>query len=426
MPQAFDIVIVGGGAAGLMAACHASRGLRVAVVERLPSPGRKILATGGGRCNFTTALPEESIPPLFGRHGRFITPALRAFPPSAIREWFARHGIASVVEDGRFVFPASHRAADVLDALCDAARRNGAAIMADTSAEELLRDEGGAVCGVRTSRGVIHAPCVILAAGGHSMPNLGSNGSGLALASAAGHAIVPIVPSLVPLVAADEWAKALPGVSLEDALVRFEAPRTGEKPSRRHAIHEERGAVLFTHRGVSGPAVLDISGFVSEALAAQGVAGAPDSPIAITIRPIASRDAEAWRALFSKWRAANGGKAIRNLLAGEMPRAFAQALCAVAGVPDAPLAQTGKAALEQLVTLCGGMPLAISSTEGWDHSMATRGGVSLSEVDPATMRSRLVDGLSFAGEILDLDAPCGGFNLTWAFASAALAMNRIP
>ncbi len=420
----FDIVIIGGGAAGLMAACHAPRGLRVAVIERLSAPGRKILATGGGRCNFTTALPDDSIPPLFGRQGRFITPALRAFPPRAIRDWFAHAGVASVVEDGRFVFPASHRASDVLEALCATARRNGVKIFEDTLAEELLRDDSGAICGVRTSNGVIDSPRVILAAGGHSMPPLGSNGSGIALARGVGHAIVQPIPTLVPLDAADDWAKSLPGVSLEDAIVRFEPPRDATSPRRRMA-HEERGAVLFTHHGVSGPAVLNISGAVSESLAAQRASGASADPVAISIRPIASRDEEAWRSIFAKWRASNGGKAIRNLLAGELPRAFAQALCAVAGIPDAPLAQTDKSSLSRLVSLCGAFPLAIESTGGWDHSMVTRGGVALSEVDPATMRSKIVEGLYFAGEILDLDAPCGGFNLTWAFASAYLASKSI-
>lgn len=429
----FDIIIVGGGAAGLMAACHAPRGARVAVLERLESPGRKILATGGGRCNFTTALDASELPALFGRQGRFIANAVRAFPPERIREWFAREGVDSVVEEGRFVFPASHRAADILEALRRAAQKRGATIMTDTSAESLaIAACGGADAPSRAVEGVrvvgrgarpggaadagclIRARKVILAAGGHSMPSLGSNGSGFALARQAGHAVVDPVPALVPLVAADEWAKSIPGVSLDDALVRFDPRKFGA--NKRMAAREERGAVMFTHHGVSGPAVLDISGAVSEALA-------NGAPATLALRPVADMDSEAWRATFAEWRAKNGGKALRNLLPAKLPRAFAQALCTLAGVPDAPLAQTGGDALRRLAELCGWLPLVIAGTEGWDRSMATRGGVSLSEVHPATLGSRLVRGLHFAGEILDLDAPCGGFNLTWAFASGALAMS---
>ena len=408
----FDLVVAGAGAAGLMAACQAPAGTRVALCDPLPEAGRKLLATGGGRCNFTTARDPADLPALFGPSGRFVVPALRAMPPARIRKVFAGLGVPSVVEDGRYVFPASRRASDVRDALLRAALRRGTAFFPGTRAEGLWT-EGGAVRGVRTTRGLLRAPRVLLATGGRSMPALGSDGSGHALARAAGHEVTPLFPALVPLTVADDWAKALPGLSLEEASLRLEIVRPSPA-SRRRGPREEAGAVLFTHHGLSGPAALDLSGAVAAALA--------DGPVRVVLRPVAGLDATAWRAILDGWRATDGGRSPRNLLATRLPRAFATALCDLAGLANQPLAQTPKAALLRLAELCGGVPLVATGTGGWEHSMVTRGGVALSGVDPATLQSRHVAGLFFAGEILDLDAPCGGFNLTWAFASATLAV----
>ncbi|MGI6494563.1 MAG: NAD(P)/FAD-dependent oxidoreductase [Kiritimatiellia bacterium] len=428
----FDLVIVGGGAAGLMAACQAPQGLRIAVCEHLPEAGRKLLATGGGRCNFTTAMDSGALPALFGRQGRFIVPALRAMPPQGLRDWFARIGVPSVVEEGRFVFPESHCAADVRDALLAQARKRGATVLLGTKAESLLLRETGrdggnrisrAVAGVRTSRGVLRAPHVLLATGGCSMPALGSDGSGYALAREAGHTTSPPLPALVPLRAADDWAKKLPGVSLEEALLRFEPPAGCSPALRRAGTREEYGPVLFTHHGLSGPAALNLSGIVAAALEEQ--AGQPSPGIRVILRPIAGRDERSWQRQLATWRAEGGRRSVRNLLSGVLPRAVATTLCSLAEVPDVALAQTPGKALARLAGYCGGTPLAISGTDGWNHSMVTRGGVTLPEIDPATLRSKLADGLSFAGEVVDLDAPCGGFNLTWAFASATLAARSV-
>ena len=261
------------------------------------------------------------------------------------------------------------------------------------------------------------------------MESLGSNGSGFRLARSAGHAIVEPVPALVPLVVEEQWAREMPGVSLEDAIIRFDPALQGgagkecaHGGGKRHAV-ERRGALLFTHHGISGPAALDISGAVSRHLSMQSKedGGSGGGTVTLVIRPVAALDRDKWRSLLADWGRRHGGKALRNLLPDVMPRAFANAVCMAAGVPDTPLAQTGKAALARLESFCDGIALTVAATEGWGRSMVTSGGVSLSEIDPATMRSKIADGLSFAGEIVDLDAPCGGFNLTWAFASGALA-----
>jgi predicted Rossmann fold flavoprotein len=401
-----DVLVIGAGPAGLMAAAvAAAAGRRVRVCERMEGAGRKLLATGGGRCNFTTTAGIDAICAAFGRQGRFLQPAVSAFPPPAIRAFFASAGVPGVAQADGCVFPVSQRARDVLDALVREATRHGAAIDSRCAVRQIVvRD--GAVAGVETADGFVGAPRVILAAGGRSYPALGSDGSGFALAEATGHVLVAPVPALVPLITAEAWPGQLAGIVLEQARVRID--RKGQPREGR------AGPVLFTHRGVSGPPVLDLSGSVA-ALLAQG------APVPLLLAPRLDRDAAAWRAQFDGWRAAFGRRAIHNLLAGELPRGLAQVLCEQAGLAEATPAQARREQLEALARLCAEMPLTIPQTGGWEHAMVTRGGVALAGVDPRTLQSRHVSGLYFAGEILDLDGPCGGYNLTWAFASGRLA-----
>ena len=389
-----------------MAAVTASAaGRRVCVCERMESAGRKLLATGGGRCNLTTTAGIDPIVAAFGRQGRFLHAAVRDFAPPDIRAFFAAAGVPTVAQADGCVFPVSQRARDVLDALVRQASCHGAEMACRCAIRKIVvRD--GVVAGVETADGFRAAPRVILAAGGRSYPELGSDGSGFALAVETGHTLAAPVPALVPLITAEAWPRQLAGIVLEQARVRIDRkaePREGRA-----------GPVLFTHRGVSGPPVLDLSGAVAAALAA-------GAPARLLVATRTDRDAAAWRALFDGWRTTFGKRAIRNLLAGELPRALAQILCEQAGLGETTPAQARREQLEALARLCAEMPLTITQTEGWEHAMVTRGGVALAEVDPRTLQSRLVPGLFFAGEILDLDGPCGGYNLTWAFASGRLA-----
>ncbi len=401
-----DVLVIGAGPAGLMAAvAAAAAGRRVRVCERMESAGRKLLTTGGGRCNLTNMAGVDAIIAAFGRQGRFMQPALREFGPDVLRDFFAAAGVPTVVQDDGCVFPVSQRARDVLDALAREATRHGAEIDCRCAVQKLVvRD--GVVAGVEAADGLIATPRVILAAGGRSYPALGSDGSGLALAVAVGHTLVPPVPALVPLITAETWPKQLAGIVLEQARVRID--RKGQPREGRV------GPVLFTHRGISGPPVLDLSGAVA-ALLAEG------APVSLLIAPRIDRDLSAWRTLFDGWRASFGRRALHNLLSGELPRALAQVLCELTGLMETTPAQARREQLDTLARLCAELPLTIQQTEGWEHAMVTRGGVKLNEVDPQTLQSRCVPGLFFAGEILDLDGPCGGYNLTWAFASGQLA-----
>jgi len=391
----------------MAAVAAAAQGARVTLFERMEGTGRKLLATGGGRCNLTTTVPRAALLEAFGRRGRFAAPALEAFGPAAIRSFFAREGVPTAAQDDGCVFPASQRAADVLAALQRAAGRRGVRLVCGTRVERVAETPGGGLsCRTAAGSGVPFR-AVVLAAGGCSYPGLGSDGGGFDLARVLGVRVVAPTPALVPLVTAEAWPSALSGIVLPRARLRIVARGAGKAGCE--------GAVLFTHRGISGPAALNLSGAVAARLAS-GEAAVP-----LTLAARADRDARAWLAFLESRVTHVGRRACHNVLSGELPRALAETLCEAAGVGGAALAQAGPRRLEALAALCGGAPLTVAATEGWDRAMATRGGVALDELDTDTLACRRVPGLFCAGECVDLDGPCGGYNLTWAFASGWLA-----
>ena len=492
-----DVAVVGAGPAGLMAAIAAAeRGRKVILIEQLPRPGRKLLATGGGRCNLTNTLPAAELAARFGRHGRFMMPALDLLSPSGLRSFFDGLAVPTCVPDGFHVYPASDSAATVLAAIDGRARRLGVIFRLGVRAtglwlsdQELLRGGSphpprrpaqslGAVgaethratiqvenalrgdkaqapaprlLGLLTDGGPVAAPCVVLATGGRGYPDLGATGTGYALARQAGHTIVDPVPALVPLVIRETEFRQCAGVSLPvrsasgrtDAATRRPAParraNAGARPAGpggdaalygdaatspavrvwidlpRHPRAGVTGDLLFTHRGVSGPAILDISGDVAALLASR-----PTVPIRIDLAP--GITAAAWLDRFDRRQAGRSAATVRALLADHLPKSLAAAIAEFAGVdPAARPSEVPRPARQRLATVLTGLPLTATATEGWDAAMITRGGVSLKEVDPHTLRSRRLAGLFFAGEILDLDGPSGGFNLQWAFSSGRLA-----
>ncbi len=402
-----DVVVIGGGPAGLMAAIAAAQaGQDVMLMEQSAKPGSKLLATGGGRCNLTNTVPNEPFMAAFGRQGRFMAPALEAMDSDALRQFFVELGVPTVVDDAGQVFPVSQLAASVHGALLRLCEQLGVRLRPRTAAAQLVV-EGGRVVGVAKDVGRITAPRVVLATGGRSYPKLGANGSGYEIAAKAGHTIVPPVPALVPLVIKEPWVGRCAGISLPAARIWLDLPgrpKTGRV-----------GDILFTHRGLSGPVVLDLSGEAAALLAA-----GKKAPLRVELSPGATP--KEWMARLEQWRTTLGRRRLHTLVGQYMPARLATELCAQAGIgEDDHAAHILADQARKLVEMLTALPLTVAGTEGFESAMVTRGGVSLKDVDPRTLQSRRVEGLFFAGEVLDLDGPCGGYNLQWAFASGRLA-----
>jgi predicted Rossmann fold flavoprotein len=402
----YDKIIVGGGPAGLTAAIFAARnGNRVLLLERLNSPGKKLLATGGGHCNLTNTLPIETFARSFGKQWRFTLPAFQNFNPQSLCEFFRGLGVETESTDGFHVFPVSNKASDVLNALLSECRKLSVEILSGKPVKQLMI-ENGAIVGVITDSGEIKADKVIIACGGRSYPALGSNGSGYQLAKFAGHKIIEPLPALVELHCQEKWPGSCAGIALKSI-------RIDVFPPKKSAEFAE-GDFLFTHSGISGPAALNISGAVSELLHQNNSAE-------VFVNFFPGKTVSAWMNDFELWQKKDGKKQISKIISDFVPRRLAEIFCSESGCENTEASRLSRVSREKLSAMLSSCKLQITGTAGFDKAMVTRGGVSLKEINPQNMESRIVKGLHFAGEVIDIDGPCGGFNLQWAFSSAFLA-----
>jgi len=405
------VIVVGAGAAGLMAAGQAAAsGAQVLLLEKMRRPGRKLLITGKGRCNLTNVAPLAEFIEHFGRNGRFLRQAFARFFTPDLIEFFEHLNVPLVTERGGRVFPASERAADVVEALRAWRRQNGVTIQTQSRVQQLLL-EGEQVTGVVVDQAgktrTCPAEAVIIATGGASYPATGSTGDGYRLAESVGHTIVPIRPALVPLETAEPVAGRLQGLSLRNVTARVLVD--GRQQSKVF------GEMLFTHFGLSGPIILTLSKGVVDALR-QGQKVA----ISIDLKPAldeAKLDARLIRDLN-----AHGKQQYHNLLKNLLPRKLIPVCVEQTSIPAAKVAHqiTGQER-RRLGNWLKDFRLAIIGHRSFAEAIVTAGGVDTREVNPRTMESRLVPGLFFAGEVLDLDGDTGGYNLQAAFSTAWLA-----
>ncbi|WP_295419290.1 NAD(P)/FAD-dependent oxidoreductase [uncultured Subdoligranulum sp.] len=403
-----DLLIVGAGAAGLMAAGAAcARGLRVTVLEHNPKgPGQKLLITGKGRCNVTSDSDVREFLPYVRHNGRFLYSSLYAFPPSAAMELFESLGVPLKTERGRRVFPQSDRAADVLAALRSYA---GEAEFLRGSAQKLILEEG--VCrGVVTDRGqTLRAAATLIATGGISYPVTGSDGSGYQLARQAGHTIVDPQPSLCSLVSPDPACRKMMGLSLRN--VRLTLLCDG-KP-----LFSEQGEALFTHFGLSGPLVLSASTYIED-LARHRYVCAFDLKPALDEKTLYDRLTRDFAAL--------GGHSVQGALEKLLPHSMRPVAVEKWGVdPATRAAQITREQKQALVRLCKHWEVPITALGDREHAVVTAGGVDVRQVDPKTMASKCCPGLYFAGEVLDVDARTGGYNLQIAWSTAQAAAKAV-
>ncbi|MBN1613488.1 MAG: NAD(P)/FAD-dependent oxidoreductase [Deltaproteobacteria bacterium] len=427
-----EVIVVGAGASGMMAAGRASElGAKTLLLEKTDGPGKKILISGKSRCNLTNDKDLDTFIGMYGPNGSFLYGAFSRFFRDELLAFLRRYGVETRVERGGRIFPASESASDVVVAFQRFLQDQGTEMIAGTRVTGIeVRD--GRAKGVRTASGLYEASAVVLATGGSTYPGTGSSGDGYRMARALGHAIVKLRPSLVPLVVDDrDLARSMQGVSLRN--VRLTAyrcraseiepawipgPGTPDVISGRHGvtplIESRQGEMMITHFGLGGPITLLMSLAVVDALERGSVS------IAIDLKPALDRK-QLHRRLQRDFDLF-GRRRFRRILAGLLPQKMIDPFVKLAGIPpDKPAHQIHAEERERLVDLIKMFRFDIKGSLPLSRAIVTAGGVSLQEIDPRTMASRRIGGLFFCGEVMDIDADTGGYNLQAAFSTGYAA-----
>ncbi len=401
------VIVVGAGASGLIAAgTAAARGLKVTVLERNPRPARKVMITGKGRCNITNAADLDRLIRNVPRNGRFLYSAFSRFTPEDIMTLMEKQGVPVKTERGNRVFPQSDKAVDVVDALVRYAKHSGAKIDHARVTDLLIKDNQAV--GVKSEDGrAFSADAVIIASGGKSYPGTGSTGDGYQLAMQAGHTVVPPKPSLVPLVVHEGWCSQLQGLSLKNVSITVIDAQTGKE------IFNDMGEMLFTHFGVSGPLILSASSHMREMRPERYVIRLDLKP-ALTLEQLDLR--------LQRDFAANANKNFINALDGLLPKKMVPVAVKLSQIPpEIKVNQISREMRRRLAELLKSIKITVIDFRPIEEAIITSGGVCVKEINPKTMESKLVNGLFFAGEVIDVDAYTGGYNLQIAFSTGYLA-----
>ena len=400
-----QIVVAGAGAAGMMAAVTAARqGAKVVLIEPNEKVGRKLYITGKGRCNVTNDCRVDRLLASVPRNGKFLYSAFSRFSPQDTIAFFEKLGVPLKVERGNRVFPQSDRAADVIDALWKELRRCRVELRQDRVTEVAV--SGGRVSGVKLEKaGLVNCEAVLLATGGASYPRTGSTGDGYRIAEALGHTITPIRGSLVPLESEDRACSQLQGLSLRNVVLRM-------KNQRGKSVYQEQGELLFTHFGLSGPLVLSASAhmdFARDRYAAH-----------IDLKPALDEEKLDARLLRDFGERAN--QDVSNALGALVPRSMIPVMAERTGIDgQTKVRDIRREQRRRLLDALKDFTVDISGPRPVEEAIVTAGGVKVSQVDPKTMQSKLVQGLYFAGELLDVDGYTGGFNLQIAWSTGYAA-----
>lgn len=401
------VIVIGAGAAGMMAAGKAAeRGLQVLLLEKNEHAGKKMLISGKGRCNITNDTDIEGLIANIPGNGDFLYSAFYNFSNYNLIDFFNSNGLKTKVERGNRVFPLSDRSKDVVDTMLNYVKRNGARIMFKSPVKSIdIKD--GRVCGVFLKHGDrVECDSVILATGGLSYPGTGSTGDGYRMASALGHSVIKLKPSLVPLTVDEKWVKDLEGLSLKNVSIKL-VNKNGKK------IYEDFGEMLFTGFGVSGPVVLSASRHILDL-------DYRDIKLYIDLKPALSNEKlnDRIQRDFNKY----SRKQLKNSLDELLPKKMIPVIIMLSEIPsDKFVNQITRYERANLVRLLKNLEFNITGSRPVEEAIITAGGVSTDEINPSTMESKIIRGLFFAGEIIDVDGYTGGYNLTIAFSTGFLS-----
>lgn len=400
------VIVVGGGAAGMMA-CHAAAmcGHQVTLLEKNEKLGKKIYITGKGRCNLTNASDMEALFANVMSNRKFLYSAFYTFDNNQVIDLFEMNGMATKTERGNRVFPVSDHSSDVISTMAKVLKNDNVEVKLNTTVQSLIIKDNKA-CGVIVNGKEISADNVILCTGGLSYPSTGSTGDGYEFAKKAGHRITDCTPSLVPFNIREEWVKDLQGLSLKNSAVTIY--------DEKKKLYSDFGEMLFTHFGVSGPMILSASGNIKAAEFAKPL------KLVIDLKPAMTEEQLDKRILrdFDE----NKNKQFRNSVSKLLPSKLIPIIIDLSGIdPDKKVNEISKEERNHFVHLLKNLTMTINGLRGWNEAIITKGGINVKDVNPSTMESKLVSNLFFAGEVLDLDAMTGGYNLQIAWSTGYLA-----
>jgi hypothetical protein len=402
------IAVVGAGPAGMMAAIRSSQlGQDVILIEKNPLAGRKLLLSGKGRCNLTNTCTLDSFIKRFSGNGEFLRDAFKKFSNLDLMRFFETRGLELKIERQLRVFPVSNRADSVLEALKKELHKNKVKILYKTAAKDIFTQDNKPKGLLLSDGKVIPTDKLIFATGGVSYSFTGSTGDGIKLAQKLGHRIVSLRPGLVPLKVRQQYPRLLEGLALKNISLRF--------CDGKREIVSGIGELLFTTCGISGALVLSLSGQIGDWLKVN-----KNLYVEIDLKPALSKEQLNTRLL--REFSLNSKKTIKNMLKALLPKRLIEVFMDIAKImPDKKVSQISRAERQRIVTLLKGLRLDIAELMPIEEAMITRGGVSLKDINPKTMESRIIKGLYFAGEMIDVDADTGGFNLQAAFSTGYLA-----
>ncbi len=400
------VIVVGGGAAGMMA-CHAAAmcGHQVTLLEKNEKLGKKIYITGKGRCNLTNASDMEVLFSNVMSNRKFLYSAFYTFDNNQVIDLFETNGMETKTERGNRVFPVSDHSSDVISTMARVLKNDNVEVKLNTTVQSLIIKENKA-CGVIVNGKEIFADNVIVCTGGLSYPSTGSTGDGYEFAREAGHRIIDCTPSLVPFNIREEWVKDLQGLSLKNSAITIY--------DEKKKLYSDFGEMLFTHFGVSGPMILSASGNIRAAEFAKPL------KLVIDLKPAMTEDQLDKRILrdFDE----NKNKQFRNSVSKLLPSKLIPIMIDLSGIdPDKKVNEISKEERSNFVHLLKNLTMTVNGLRDWKEAIITKGGVSVKDINPSTMESKLVSNLFFAGEVLDLDAMTGGYNLQIAWSTGYLA-----
>jgi predicted Rossmann fold flavoprotein len=398
-----DICIIGAGAAGLMAAT-AAKAKKVILVESNTTAGRKLLLTGRGRCNLTHTGSIDEIIRAYRPFEKFVRHCIHEFPPQKLRDFFSHRGLETVAEQTGCVFPKTDRSSDVKETLLDELKKNDIRIFYGKKIKFVKKCDNLFI--VESEKFTISAKCLIIATGGVSWLQTGSTGDGYKFAESLGHNIIEPKPCLIPLITKEKFCSSLAGIGVKN--VRIACKIDGKKIS-------SSGPMIFTHNGIGGPAVLDFSRLIADQF------GKAKINLNVSVDFLPDLKSDEFDSRLSEISQKNPKQSTVFVLSDFLPKALARQICEQSGLTKTIAEQITKKTRKNLVENLKNFPFTILSAEAIEKATVTRGGIDAGQIDPKTMQSKLCPGLFFAGEVINIDGPCGGYNLQFAFAAGLLA-----